>query len=313
MSNKGVLTVIGATDAQGGSVIDTVFSRPYLTAKYALRSISRNPSSDKAKALSAKGVQVIKADLDDVESLEAAISGSSAVFGVTDFWSTMSKAREIEQGKTIFAACKAANVEHLVWRSLPNIAKLSNGRCSLVDHFDSKAEAEEFIKSNKGSMIASCFMPAIFVDNIKSRIRDHGQDLTLALPFPDPDIPIPYINDRRDVGKYVVSLFEAGAKADGARVQGVSFWTTPNELVAEVGSHVGKEVRFVSVPGEVFASFLPEAMEDHITDMLLWVGEESYFGLESERVQTESDGFLIAGAELQSCLSYLEESGRGEV
>lgn len=163
MSEKIILTVIGATGAQGGSVIDTVLSRPDLAARYALRGISRNPSSDKAKALSAKGVEVIKAELDDIESLEAAISGSSAVFGVTDFWATMSKVRETEQGKNIFAACQAANVKHLVWSSLPNVAKLSNGRRSLVDHFDSKAEVEEFIESNKGSMIASYFMPAIFV------------------------------------------------------------------------------------------------------------------------------------------------------
>lgn len=312
MSGKLILTVIGATGAQGGSVIDTVLSRPDLAAKYALRGISRNPSSDKAKALSAKGVEVIKADLDDLESLEAAISGSSAVFGVTNFWETMSKVREIEQGKNIFAACQAANVKHLVWSSLPNVAKLSNGRRSLVDHFDSKAEVEEFIESNKGSMIASYFMPAIFVDNIKSRIGDHGQGLTLALPFPDPDIPIPYIDERRDVGKYVVGLLEAGAKANGARVQGVSFWTTPNKLVAEVGRHVGKEVRFVSVSGEVFASFLPEAIKDHITDMLLWVGEDSYFGLGSEKIQAESDEFLIAGADLQSCASYLMGSGTWE-
>lgn len=309
MSNKLILAVVGATGTQGGSVIDSVLSRPELSTKYTLRGITRNPASDKAKALSARGVEVVKADLDDLESLKAAFSGAWGVFGVTDFWSLGSKAREIQQGKNIFHACQARNVEHLVWSSLPNVTKLSNGRRHLVDQFDGKAEVEEFIKSNKGSMIASYFMPAMFVDNMKQTVNDHGQGPAMALPFPDPNIPIPYIDAKRDAGKYVLGLFEAGEKANGVKVQGVSFWTTPAKLVTAIGNYFGKQVNFVSLPGEVFASFLPKNMKDPVTDMVLWVGEDSYYGRGSELKQSESEAFLVKDANLQSLSGFLEQSG----
>lgn len=102
MSSKKLLTIFGATGNQGGSVLDTIFASPQLSEKYALRGITRNPSSDKSKALSDKGVEMVKAELDDLESLKAAVKGSYGVFGVTDFWSIMDKQREIQQGKNIF-------------------------------------------------------------------------------------------------------------------------------------------------------------------------------------------------------------------
>jgi uncharacterized protein YbjT (DUF2867 family) len=47
------------------------------------RAVSRNPDSDAAKALKAKGIEVVKGDLFDLESLKGAIKGSEAVFGVS--------------------------------------------------------------------------------------------------------------------------------------------------------------------------------------------------------------------------------------
>lgn len=49
---------------------------------YTPRAVSRNPDSDSAKALKAKGIEVVKADLYDPKSLKEAIKGSDAVFGV---------------------------------------------------------------------------------------------------------------------------------------------------------------------------------------------------------------------------------------
>lgn len=106
---------------------------------------------------------MVKADLDDLSSLKPAMAGSYGVFGVTDFWSLMSKQREIEQGKNIFKAAKESGVKHLVWSSLPNAEKVSGGRLKHVEHFDGKAEVEEYIEENKGdALIASYFLPGEF-------------------------------------------------------------------------------------------------------------------------------------------------------
>lgn len=157
MSSKKILTIFGATGNQGGSIIDVVLARSALSAKYALRAISRDPSSAKSQFLASKGVEVVKADVEDLESVKAAVQGSYGVFGVTDFWSIQgdNKAREIQQGKNMFLASKEAGVKHFVFSSLPYVAKLSKGKYPGVEHFDGKAEVEEFVEANKGDMLAS--------------------------------------------------------------------------------------------------------------------------------------------------------------
>lgn len=64
----GILTVIGATGAQGGSVVDAALK----AGTYKVRAITRNTSSDKAKALVAQGAEVVSADLNNEDSLAKA-------------------------------------------------------------------------------------------------------------------------------------------------------------------------------------------------------------------------------------------------
>lgn len=165
MSSKKLLTIFGATGNQGGSVIDTVLSHPGLKQQYSLRGITRDPSSGKSKAMAERGVEVVQAELNDVESLKKAVKGSYGVFGVTDFWSLLDKQKEIQQGKNIFEACKAKGVRHFIFSTLPWAEKITDGVLKNVDHFDSKAEVGEFIEENKGDMMASYVMPGKFCWN----------------------------------------------------------------------------------------------------------------------------------------------------
>ena len=159
MSSKKLLTVFGATGNQGGSVIDAVLARPDFKEKYSLRGITRDPASGKSKPLADQGVELVKADLNDAESLKAAVKGSYGVFGVTDFWAVLDKGIEIQQGKNLFEAVKAEGVKHYVFSTLPFAEKLTGGVLKHVDHFDSKAEVAEIIEKEKGGMMASFFMP----------------------------------------------------------------------------------------------------------------------------------------------------------
>lgn len=60
-----LLTVVGGTGTQGLSLINAALTE----GKYNIRALTRNPSSEKAKALVARGVEVVKADVNDMQSL----------------------------------------------------------------------------------------------------------------------------------------------------------------------------------------------------------------------------------------------------
>ena len=103
--------VTGATGRQGGHTVAALRGKNFTV--YAL---TRDPSaSSKAQDLkSDREVEVIKGDLNDRASLEAALreSGATLVFLVTDFWggAGMKADVEIAHGKNMIDAVK--NVTH---------------------------------------------------------------------------------------------------------------------------------------------------------------------------------------------------------
>jgi uncharacterized protein YbjT (DUF2867 family) len=70
-----VIAVTGATGVQGGSVARTMLKTP----GWSVRAITRNPSSDAAKALVSEGATVVQADFDDESSLAKAFEVRSNV------------------------------------------------------------------------------------------------------------------------------------------------------------------------------------------------------------------------------------------
>jgi len=111
-----IITVFGATGVQGSSVINSILSDGTFTA----RAVTRNPSSESAEKLKARGVQVVQGDLWDVESLKKAIAGSEGVFGVTNFFDPSifpkNPQGEIVQGKNMIDASKEVGVKFFVFR-----------------------------------------------------------------------------------------------------------------------------------------------------------------------------------------------------
>lgn len=60
-----ILTIIGATGAQGSSIV----AHALQSGKYKVRAITRNTTGPKAKALEAQGVEVVTADVNSEASL----------------------------------------------------------------------------------------------------------------------------------------------------------------------------------------------------------------------------------------------------
>jgi uncharacterized protein YbjT (DUF2867 family) len=130
-----LLVIIGITGTQGSSVYN-VFKHD---SGWRIRGISRDPS--KHAALQQDGVELVKADLDDQDTIERALSGANAIYAVTDFFqhifnpavveqaqregrdpNVLAMEREMHQSKNIVraAAKQLDTLERLVFSTLPD-------------------------------------------------------------------------------------------------------------------------------------------------------------------------------------------------
>ena len=57
--SKKIITVFGSTGTQGGSVVDIFLNDPKLSAGWQVRGVTRDIQKDKAKALAARGVEMV--------------------------------------------------------------------------------------------------------------------------------------------------------------------------------------------------------------------------------------------------------------
>jgi uncharacterized protein YbjT (DUF2867 family) len=70
-SPRPTIAVCGATGQQGGAVLDHLEAQD----RWHLRALSRNPDGEAGRRIRNHGIEVVRADLDDVDSLRAAFTG----------------------------------------------------------------------------------------------------------------------------------------------------------------------------------------------------------------------------------------------
>jgi hypothetical protein len=103
------------------------------------------------------------------------LKGSTAIFAVTDFFEPFAASGtdpeaaqkvEFKQGENIAnAANKTATLKHLIWSTLPNAVKISNGKTP-VPHFDAKAKVDEYIKSIPSLLAKTTFLSVTFYASV---------------------------------------------------------------------------------------------------------------------------------------------------
>ena len=101
MAQKKIVVVFGATGNQGGSVINSILGDPKTAEDFKIRGITRDPSKPNAKALEARGVETVAADINSKDQIKAALQGAYGVFAVTNYWEKMDAELEKQQGQNI--------------------------------------------------------------------------------------------------------------------------------------------------------------------------------------------------------------------
>jgi uncharacterized protein YbjT (DUF2867 family) len=129
------ILVTGATGRQGGAA-----ARHLLKDGWSVRALTRNPDTEKAKALKELGADVIKGDLNRPEELKHFFEDIFGVFSVQNPWVTRLD-KETEHGIAIADLAAGGKVKHLVYSSA-GPGKPGTG----VPHFDSKLKIEEHIR-----------------------------------------------------------------------------------------------------------------------------------------------------------------------
>ena len=113
MSVIKTIAVVGATGATAGGLARAILSDP--EGGYACRAITRDPESAAARALSEQGATVVRADLDDYDSLVRAFYGAYGAFCMTNFFVHFSAEQEAEQAANQARAAAVAGVRHAIW------------------------------------------------------------------------------------------------------------------------------------------------------------------------------------------------------
>ncbi|KAL7750520.1 hypothetical protein RI367_003855 [Sorochytrium milnesiophthora] len=281
--NKKLVAVLGATGAQGGSVARTLL-RDY-SDKYAVRALTRDPTSATAQDLVKLGAEAVACDVNDHASLEGAFSGAYAVFAVTTF-ADMAQIEsngpefEIIQGKNIELAAQATNIQHLIWSSLDNIKKLSGGRFSNVHHFTSKATVEERLLAS--GLPVSVFVPGVYMTNyfafpqMRPKKSEDGSHYELSTLIRG-DVPLPLIDIARDTGLIVATMLEKRDQVLGKRIYGFSEYLTPRQMADVISDWSGKKVVYKHTPVPYAALEHMSLLEGETVGMFMWFDEFGYY------------------------------------
>ena len=223
MSDKRIIAVVGATGNQGGGLAHAILEDPDKT--FTLRAITRNAGSEKARALAARGAEVVEADLGDVDSLRRAFTGAYGAFVVTNFWESRSPKVEFAQAGNAARAVKDAGVEHVIWSTLEDTRTalpLDDPRVPVLEetytvpHFDAKAEADQ--------VFLDLGVPTTFLRTtlfweafLQGFGPQRGEDGRLALTLPVADSPLAGIA-AADIGWVALGIFKRGKEFIGATV-----------------------------------------------------------------------------------------------
>lgn len=257
---KKTIVVTGATGAQGGGLVRAILADP--SGGFVARALTRDPNSEKAKALAAAGAEVVAANVDDVDSLRRAFKGAYGAFCVTFFWEHHSPERELAQARAMAQAAKDAGVQHAVWSTLEDTrrfvplddARLPTLRSKYkVPHFDAKGEANRFF-SDLG--VPTTFLhTSFFWDNLiyAGMGPKKGPDGQFAFVLPMGDKKLPGIA-AEDIGRCAYGIFQR-PELIGKSVGIAGEHLNGAQMAAALSAALGRPIVHAAVPPEVYRGF----------------------------------------------------------
>jgi uncharacterized protein YbjT (DUF2867 family) len=215
--------VTGATGKQGGSVV-----RALLDYGHRVRGLTRNPDSEKARLLEEEGVEIVKGDFNNPDSIRRAMKGVDAVFLMGTSFEEGIEA-EVRHGIMVADIAKEEGLNHLVYTSVSSANKNTG-----VPHFESKFKIEEHIR--KIGIPYTIIRPVSFMENYLApwNLPKLKEGLINGPLSPDKKSQLIAV---RNIGRFALYVFENREQFLGKAIDIASDEVSGNEI-SELFTHV---------------------------------------------------------------------------
>lgn len=265
-----------------------------------VRGISRNPSSQAAQTLIAKGVEIIQADLDDEKSLYPAFESANVIFSNTDFfapfWSAIASGNksslqyaydcEVQQGLNIARVAASPSVistlDRFVYSSLSDARKWSKGKFLHSWHNNSKVDVIKTIETQFPELAKRMSLVQVghYVTNWKtfSPMAPQKQadgSFVFKRVF-SPELKMPFVVPQADTGEFVKALVLD--LPVGTEVLAASEFLTMPEWTEIWARTLGVKAVYEQVSPKAFFSGVPDEAEKEFTETFTYVDEFGFTG-----------------------------------
>ncbi|MDJ1481731.1 NmrA/HSCARG family protein [Cytophagaceae bacterium YF14B1] len=277
--DKPLITIVGVLGKQGLSAARTLLQ----SGRYRVRGITRRVDSPVALSLVRQGAELVRLPLDlgyKKEYVEA-FRGSEGVFMMTPGIAPPAT-HEFALGKELADAANEAGVQHLIFSSLENVDKITEGK-KFAPHFTDKANIEQYIRTLP--ITSSFIYMAFFYTNLPEFYTPLIKGDTLVFPIYLPeDFCAPFVDPLTATGPAVLEIFSNPNRYAGASLPVIGESISPREMVDTFIRVTGKKAVYVSAfTRENFLYYFPEfssneLLVDEILGMAEYVAEYGYFG-----------------------------------
>ena len=311
MATDKIITVFGATGAQGGGLVRAILNDS--GSEFKVRAVTRDANSEKAKDLKKFGAEVVEANIDDAQSMTDSLQGAYGAYFVTFFWEHFSAEKEIEEVKKFINAAKSSNLKHIIWSTLEDTRKwvpLEDDRMPTlqgkykVPHFDGKGEADELFKQS--GLPVTYLRTSFYWDNFIyfGMGPKKGDDGNYYIVFPMDDKKLAGIA-AEDIGKCAYGIFKTGDKYINQTVGIVGEKLTGKEMANKFYKALDIDVHYNNVSPDTYRSFgFPGA--DDLGSMFQFKRDfnDDFNGIRDEKLSRELN------SELQSFDDWLSKNAK---
>ncbi|WP_343521854.1 NmrA/HSCARG family protein [Pedobacter sp.] len=238
---KPLITIVGVLGKQGLSAARTLLE----SGRYRVRGITRRIDSHEAQHLSGLGAELIgiPLDLGYKKDFVEAFRGSYGVFMMTPSIAPP-QTHEMELGIQLADAAVEAGVQHIIFSSLENVDKITEGK-KFAPHFTDKAKIEEYIRTIP--ITSSFIYMAFFYTNLMEFYPPRMDGDTLVFPIYLPkDFRAPFVDPLTATGPAVLEIFSNPEYYAGKSLPVIGDMITPKEMVDTFARVTGKKAAYSS-------------------------------------------------------------------